>query len=321
MRLAFFGSGDFAAPCLYALARTDHDLVRVVTQPDRPAGRGGRVRMTPVKEAALALDLPVDQPETLRGDEPVERLRAARPDLAVIVAYGKKVPPAMLAAPPHGFINAHASILPKYRGAAPVPHAILEGESETGVTVFQLEEDWDSGPVYAEARTPIRGRDTAGSVLDRLAPLAADLLVQVVDAIADGSVRPQPQPHGEATRAPKFSREDGLIDWTAPADRIDRQVRAFQPWPEAFSTLPGKRGQTLRLHILGVEREPDRDPDAAAAAPGEAIVADGKAGLVVATGTGEALRLTAVKPAGKRPMTGAEFVRGHRVEPGARLGA
>jgi methionyl-tRNA formyltransferase len=320
MRIVFFGSGDFAVPCLQGLAAARHEIPLVVTQPDRPAGRGGGLRRTPVKETAEALCIPTFEPERLRDETAHDRLRGAAPALCAIVAYGKLVPGSLLSIPEHGFINAHASLLPKYRGAAPVPHAILAGETETGVTVFRLAETWDSGPVYGTVRTPIRPQDTSETVLERLSFLAADLLVRVVAEIDSGAAEPRPQAHEAATRAPKLTREAGRIDWADPAARIDRQVRAFQPWPEAYTTMPGKRGRTRRVHILGVEREPQRDPAARNAPPGTVIEADPKEGVVVAAGAGEALRLTRIKPEGRGAMSGAAFVRGNRVAPGLRLG-
>jgi methionyl-tRNA formyltransferase len=320
MRIVFFGSGAFAVPCLEALSGSGQNIALVVTQPDRRAGRGGHLRKTPVKETAEALGLPVYQPQTLREEEVRIRLEAEAPDLCTIVAYGKKVPPELLTIPPHGFLNAHASILPQYRGAAPVPHAIWHGEEQTGVTVFRLEPDWDSGPVFGYVRTPIRSNDTSESVLARLAPMAGNLLAQVAADIEAGSAQPVPQEHAEATRAPKLTREDGRIDWAQSPERIDRMVRAFQPWPEAFTTIAGKRGRRQRVQVLGVEREPARDGAASTATPGEVLVADAREGLVVSVGAGESLRLTRVKPEGKREMSGAEFVRGARLGPGDRLG-
>lgn len=320
MRVVFLGSDSFAVPTLATLVGSEVDVSLVITQPDRPAGRGSKIRQTPVKEAAVEMGIPVYQPPGLKDREVNACLEKEKPDLCVIVAYGHKVPPGMLDIPRYGFINAHASILPKYRGAAPVPHAILNGESETGVTVFQLAEEWDDGPVYGTVTTPIRSTDTSASLLNRMSVLAGELVLRVVRDIASGKAAPVPQEHAGATRAPKMTREDGLVDWSSPSDDIDRLVRAFQPWPEAFTFLPPKRGKQKRLHILTLQHEPQFDLAAHSAIPGEILAADGRLGLIVAAGDGLAVRLARVKPEGKRAMDGAEFVRGANLEKGMVLG-
>lgn len=317
MRLVFMGSGDFAVPCLAALLEVGHTIDLVVTQPDRRAGRGGAVRPTPVKVAAEELGLKCKQPTSPRDESFLGQVRVRGLDLGVVVAYGHKLPPELLRIPRLGFINAHASLLPKYRGAAPVPHAILNGESETGVTVFGLVEDWDSGPIFGVARTPIRVDDTAGSVLDRLSVLAGGLLAKVAAALAEDRVQARSQNPSEVTTAPKLHREDGRLSWSLSAYEIDCRVRAFQPWPEAFTMVPGKRGKQCRLHVLGVEKAGEKDEWVRGSeVPGAVLLADPRAGLGIRAGKGEGVRLLRVKPEGRHDMTGAEFVRGSRVKVG-----
>jgi methionyl-tRNA formyltransferase len=316
MRIVYFGSGDFAVPGLVALVSSGFEVVTVVTQPDKRAGRGGNIKGTPVKAVAEELGIPVYQPVNLKTDEALKALSQLQPELSVVTAYGHKIPPEMLSVPPLGFVNAHASLLPKYRGAAPVPHAILNGEDETGVTIFKLVEEWDSGPVYGYVHTPIRKTDTSLTVLERLAAMSGEILVKIVSQIKNNSIESIPQNDGEATRAPKFKREDGRIDWSESWEAIDRKVRAFQPWPPAFTLFPGKRGKLQQVNILGVEHEHVQTDDT----PGTVILADDKIGIVIAVGGKQALRLTSIKPEGKKVMTGAEFMRGSRLTVGTVLG-
>lgn len=320
MHLIFFGSGPFAVPGLLSLVEAGHSVPIVISQPDRPAGRGGKMKATPLAETARSLGLAVFTPEGVKSPEVIEALRVEQPELCVVIAYGHKIPSELLHVPTHGFINAHASLLPKYRGAAPVPHAILNGEAETGVTIFRIEEDWDTGPVFGYVNTPIRPADTSQTVLSRLSVMSAELLVNIVSEIESGTAIPVVQNHGHATRAPKLRREDGRIDWGLKLEDIDRKVRAFQPWPEAFTTFAGKKGEPVRLQVLAVEEEPDRMEDTRNACPGTVIESNPKLGLIVAAGEGRALRLVSVKPEGKRVMTGAELLRGTNIPVGTVLG-
>ncbi len=316
MRLVFLGSDAFAVPTLEALLASDHTVARVFTQPDRPAGRGRQERVTPVKHCAQAHGLDLVQPATLKRGAATPLLEAVEPDLAVVVAYGHLIPPDMLAVPTHGCINAHASLLPKYRGAAPVPHAILAGETETGVTAFRLNERFDAGEMLGRRVVPIQPDDTSGALLDRLAPVAASLVLEVVAAIAEGRECPLPQTEAQATKAPKLKKEAGEIDWSASRAHIDRRVRSFQPWPLAYTFVPAPKGRR-RLTVLAVSL-----PDAAAnesLLPGTVVRADPKQGLIVQCGDG-ALRLDAVRPEGRSTMTGPAFVRGANLDAGTRLG-
>jgi methionyl-tRNA formyltransferase len=305
MRICFFGTPDAAVPALGAMLEAlDIEVAAVVTNPDRPAGRGHRLRPPPVKEVAQAAGVPVWQPAKPR--EALEQLRALTPDACAVVAYGALLPPDVLRAGGAGFVNLHFSLLPAWRGAAPVQHAILAGDTETGVTCFVLDEGMDTGPVLLRERTPIGARETAGELTDRLARLGAPLLVRAVRGLADGSLVPEPQDEAGASRAPKLGPDDARLDWQAPAPTVARAVRAFNPVPGAHTTF---RGDRLKVH-----RAADVD---LSGEPGEVVaLLDGLP--VVAAGEG-ALRLDEVQPAGKPRMTGAAFANGYRPV-GERLG-
>ena len=302
MRLAFMGSPDFAVPALRALHEAGHAIAAVYCQPARPAGRGQAARRCPVHVAADDLDLPVRTPPRLRRDAEAQAAFAALDlDVAVVAAYGLILPPAMLDAPRRGCFNIHASLLPRWRGAAPIQAAILAGDAETGITIMQMDPGLDTGPMLLSRSVPIEPRATTALLHDTLAPMGAALILRALSS----SHAPRPQPEAGATYAPKLSREDGRIDWSKPAASIDRQVRAFNPWPGAFSTL---RGIPLKvLEAQAVDRS---------GVPG--MVLDGA--LTVACGTG-AVRLLRVQLAGRGPLGSAAFLRGHPVPPGLTLGA
>lgn len=306
MRLCFFGSASFAVPSLRALHSAGHDIVSVFTQPDRPAGRGGHLRGTPVKDCAVELGIPVVQPEHLDA-EALTVLQQCAPEAAVIIAYGMLVPAAMLAAVPRGWLNLHPSLLPKYRGAAPVPHCILNGDAETGVTVFRLNEKFDKGDILAVEKIPLPPAITSGELLEKLSHIGADLMARVL-------ARPVweflPQSGEKSSYARKFTKDDGIIDWAEAAAVIDRKVRAYQPWPLARTCWGAKARQ---LTVTAVELT----GRAAAAAPGTVEV--GKNEILVACAD-QWLRLARVLPEGKAEMTGAEFLRGARLQSGDRLG-
>ncbi len=308
LRLAFLGTPAFAASALDRLLRSSHQVVGVVTQPDRPRGRGQKHSFSPVKALARGSQLPVLQPERLKAPEFQEAFRALDADLGVVAAYGRLIPDAVIATPRLGMINIHASILPKYRGAAPIHRAVIAGEVETGVSIMRVIRELDAGPVFAVARHPIGTDETSIDVELALAEIGAGLCVEVIDAIAAGTAVETPQDHARATYAPRLVREEGWIDWSRPASELHNRVRGLQPWPLAQSVLAGQRLLFLRS---GVAHPPRRG------APGEVIEASGD-DLLVATGDG-ALRLVELQPEGRRVMSAREFLAGRHVAPGARF--
>jgi methionyl-tRNA formyltransferase len=306
--IVFMGTPEFAVPTLEALAEAQQ-VVGVVTQPDRPAGRGRELRLSPVKQAALARDLPLFQPQTLRTPEALKQLEDWKPDVIVVAAFGQILRQNVLDLPPYGCLNVHASLLPRWRGAAPIARAILEGDTETGVTIMKMDAGLDTGPILAQREEPIHPNDTAGTLSERLARLGADLLIETLPAYLSGNLVPQPQPQKGATCAAQLRKEDGLLDWSHPAVELDRQARAFTPWPGAFTTLRGQRLKVLKATPL-----PDWQGDGP---PGTIVaLADGCA---VTTGRG-ALRLEQVQLAGKRPMDIEAFLCGQRECIGVCLG-
>jgi methionyl-tRNA formyltransferase len=313
-RIVFMGTPEFAVPALQALAR-DHQVVGVVTQPDRPAGRGRRLVAPPVKAAAQALGLEVIQPPSLRQPEAVARLRAWQPDLVVVAAFGQILRPEVLAIPPHGCLNVHASLLPRYRGAAPIPAAILAGDDRTGVTIMRMDEGLDTGPMLAQAEWPVGPQDTTASLTAVLARLGAGLLQEVLPGWLAGLIVPQPQDESQATFCRTLRKEDGLLDWTMPAAHLDRQVRACDPWPGAYTTWAGDRLKILRARPLpglpGALR-------AQYAEPGRVL--DLAPGTGVATGEG-VLELLEVQLAGKSAMDVRAFSQGRRDFVGSLLSA
>jgi methionyl-tRNA formyltransferase len=299
LSIVFAGTPEFAVPALQALLASPHRVVAVYTQPDRPAGRGRQLAASPVKKCASAAGIPIEQPVNFKEPVTRERLAGYRPDLMVVVAYGLILPQAVLGIPPQGCLNIHASLLPRWRGAAPIQRAILAGDIETGVTIMRMEAGLDTGPVLLERRISIGPRETSASLHDRLAQLGAELLPRAIAGLVSGELQPRPQSESGVTYAYKLQKEEARIDWRKSAVEIDRQVRAFNPWPVAECRLDDEQ---LRIW----EAEPTAT--ATTAAPGTVIDADA-AGIVVATGAG-ALRLLRVQAAGRKPVTGAEFARG-----------
>lgn len=309
MRLVFLGSGAFGIPTLRALAEQGHDIVAVVSQPDRPAGRGGKCRATPIRETAEHLGLPILTPEKPNTPEFAEVFRRLEPELAVVVAYGHLIKKPLLDIPRHGFVNLHASLLPAYRGAAPVPWAILKGETTSGATVFRLDERFDTGAIIAQAELPIVDDDTSASYLEKLAPIGGDLMAQTVADIQAGRVRPQIQDNALASLAPKMKKDDGIIDWTRQFAEIERLVRAFQPWPLAHTRLASAKGD-IKINILAMEPVETANSHATA---GAILAADPKTGLVIMAGDRPA-RIVRLQPEGKRPMADNEFLRGTKIQ-------
>lgn len=311
-RVIFAGTPEFAVPPLQILLRGPEEVVAVLTQPDRPAGRGRAVAESPVKRAAAAHGLPVLQPTTLRDAAVQAQLRALQPDLMVVVAYGLLLPQAVLDIPRLGAINIHASLLPRYRGAAPIQRAIEQGETETGISIMQMERGLDSGPVLWVRRLPIEERETGGSLHDKLMQLGAEALREALDRLWDGRLHPEPQDHERATYAPKLKKAEALLDWQLAAADLDRLVRAFNPYPVAETRF---RGKTLRIW----EARPIPPTGLPAALPGTIVRADA-GNLWVATGDG-ALALQKVQMPGKAPVEIGDFINGYRPEPGELLGS
>ena len=285
-------------------------MVAVYTQPDRPAGRGRQLQASPVKRLALDHGLPVLQPTSLKKDpDAVEVLRRFEADLMVVVAYGLLLPVTVLEAPRLGCVNVHASLLPRWRGAAPIARAILAGDSRTGVCIMRMEAGLDTGPVYLRRETPIAPDDTGATLHDRLAALGGEALIEALPGILDGSLHPEPQEDALATYAHKLSKDEAQIDWSAPASTIERMVRAFDPWPVAETRLDG---ETLR--IWSAEADPERTSEAP---PGQVIGAS-RDGIEVATGQG-VLRVTRLQPPGKRAMAAKDYLNARSMD-GVRLG-
>ena len=298
LRIAFAGTPAFSVPCLQAALASGAEVVGVWTQPDRPAGRGKQIVASPVKTAALASGLPVFQPDSLKSEAAREPLRALEPDLMVVVAYGLILPQAVLSIPRLGCWNVHASLLPRWRGAAPIQRAIEAGDTETGVCLMQMEKGLDTGPVLLELRTPVMPGDTGGTLHDRLSELGAQVLADGLARLREGSLpAPQPQPADGVTYAHKLEKGEAHLDWTLPAKMLADKVRAFHPWPVAEAVLAGER---LRIHAAQAL------PVATTAMPGD-IVAAGRDGIDVATGH-EVLRLTQVQRDGGRPMAAADHL-------------
>jgi len=308
LRVAYMGTPQFAVPTLQALLASRHVVCGVITQPDRPRGRGQQVSFAPVKAVALEHGLPVFQPERLRVPEVEAMLRTWAPDLGVVAAYGKIIPESLIQIPPLGMINVHASLLPRLRGAAPIHRAVIDGDTETGVTIMRIVKALDAGAMFAKVARPIGPDETSDAVERDLADLGATLLVSVVDQIAGGTSREQAQDDTLATYATRLTKEEGLIDWSLSATAIHNRVRGLYPWPHAYTYL-GDRRLILLATRSGAE--------SVKAQPGTivAIVSDG---FEVAAGQGRVI-VEQVQPEGGRSMRAREFLAGHRIQPGERF--
>ena len=311
LRIVFAGTPDFAVPPLDALHAAGHELVAAYTQPDRPAGRGQALNASPVKRRALELGLSVEQPVTLKSPEALARLRQHDADLMVVVAYGLILPQAVLDVPRLGCWNIHASLLPRWRGAAPIQRAVLAGDHTTGITIMQMDAGLDTGPMLLVRETPIGPRELGGELHDRLSRLGAEAIVAAIDAWQAGRIASRPQPADGATYAAKIRKEEARIDWTQPAAAIDRQVRAFNPWPVAETIWEGRQ---LRVWLA----EPRQQVPATVGAPPGTVLEAAGGRIVVATGEGT-LSLTRVQVAGRRAMSAGEFLNANTLA-GARLG-
>lgn len=315
LKLLLVGTGTFALPTFRVLCDGPHDVLGLVTQPDRH-GPGQHRHRHPVKEELTGRGLAVYQPADVNAAESIELLDELGADLCVVAAYGQILSPEFLQVPSLGAINLHASLLPRHRGASPIHHAILAGDAETGVSVFQIEPRVDTGPVLGSVSTPILPRETSGELEQRLSELAAELTSRVLDELVDGRIVPLHQDESQATRAPRLTKADGAIDWDCEPAEVDRQVRAMQPWPRAFTFLLSSDSPPRRLIVIEVEpgdRETAHDGD-----PGRIVIAE--AGRLVVNARGGTVRLLTVQPEGRRAMSAEEFLRGAAIAKGDRLG-
>ncbi len=315
LRVVFFGTPGFAVPTLREICAAGHDVAAAVTQPDRPRGRGQKTSPGAVKLFAQEHGLPVLQPDRLRDEGFLGAIASLAPDLGVVAAYGKILPAAVLAVPRLGLINVHASLLPRWRGASPIHRAVMAGDDETGVSIMRVVQALDAGGVFARARRPITAEETSEDVERDLAELGARLILPVIDALAAGTATETAQDASLVTYAPRLTREDGAIAWTAPAEAIHNQVRGLHPWPHAVTTLEGARVIILRtslapeLHVLPGDRD-----------AGE-IVAIERDAIVVRTGDGRPIRVLHLQAEGRRALGAREFAAGARLQPGIRFGA
>jgi methionyl-tRNA formyltransferase len=307
MRVIFMGTPAIGVPALLALLEAGHNVIAAVTQPDRPKGRGGKLAAPPVKQAAAERGIPVLQPDKVRGPAFIEAFGALKPDVAVVIAFGQILPQALLDIPKFGCINIHASLLPRYRGAAPINWAIANGDRETGLTTMRMDAGMDTGPTYLTVATPIGTEEDAEDLTRRLSLLAGPLIVETLARVKEG-LNATPQDDARATRAPLLTKEDGRIRWERPAREIVNRVRAFVPWPGSFTTYRGEPWKVVRAKV-GEARPKD--------APGTILRVDGDS-LLVAAGEGS-VRVLALQVPGKRPMPVQAFLNGHPVERGVVL--
>ena len=306
MRILFMGTPDIAADCLKALYEAGHDICAVYTRRDKPVGRKQVLTAPPVKEVALAHGTPVFQPRTLRDGGEDENIRALAPELIVVVAYGKLLPKAVLDAPRLGCVNVHGSLLPKYRGAAPIQWTVLNGDKTAGVTTMFMAEGMDTGDMLLKAETPVGEEETSGQLFDRLKDLGAQLLIETLEKLEQGALTPIPQEEAQATHAPMLSKELSLVDWTKPAQQVHDLIRGLNPWPSAVSYLDGKK---LKLHASRVRKGSGQ--------PGKAFVQEGA--LLVYCGQG-ALELTELQTENGKRMDGKSYLLGHPLEQDSHFG-
>ncbi len=303
MRIVFIGTGEIGVPTLQALQRSaEHELAAVVTKTDKPVGRDQRIESPPIKKALAGSRIPILQPARIKDQESIERLSALQPDVIVVMAYGQILPRAVLEIPRIACLNLHASLLPRWRGAAPIQAAIVSGDCETGITTMYMDEGLDTGDILLQSKIDISTADTGSSLHDRLAQVAPDAILESLRLLASGHAPRVPQDNAFATQAPKLNREDGQIDWSEPAEAIERKIRAFNPWPGAFTPISTKQDKTRNLKIFSATIV---DCDGK---PGEILRSEDE--FIIAAGKG-ALSLCEVQLEGKRTMTAGEFLRGH----------
>ncbi|WP_297890140.1 methionyl-tRNA formyltransferase [Sulfurihydrogenibium sp.] len=310
MRVLFWGTPEFAVESLKALIDSNHEVVGVITQPDKPKGRGQKVQPPPVKEEALKHGIPVFQPEKIKNNpEILDTIKKLNPDISVVVAYGKILPEEIINIPKYKTINVHASLLPKYRGAAPIQRAIMEGDEETGVCIMEIVKELDAGDVYQCRKVKINPDDDIITLHDKLAKEGADLLIEVLNKIEKGQITKTPQDHSNATYAKPIEKEEGKIDWKRPAKDIFNQIRALKVWPKAFTEFRGQQIKILDATIVNCEKKADA---------GEIIKASDKEGIIVATGDGCLLIKTLQFPNSK-PISSQDAVRGYRIKEGEKF--
>jgi methionyl-tRNA formyltransferase len=301
MRIVFIGTGEIGVPALQALLKSQHEVVGVVTQPDKPVGRAQVVEPPPIKKAVAVTKVPVSQPARIKNRQAIEEIRALKPDVIVVMAYGQILPRDVLEIPEIACLNLHASLLPRWRGAAPIQAAIVAGDRETGITVMYMDEGLDTGDILLQHTVEILAAETGGSLHRRLAQIAPEALLESLELLANGRAPRTPQDNAFATYAPKLKREDGKIDWSDAADAIERKIRAFNPWPGAFMTIKMNGTRNLKIFSADVVHVQGR--------PGEILRSQNE--LVVAAGK-SALSLRELQVEGKRRMSVADFLRGHR---------
>ena len=309
MRIVFMGTPDFSVPTLEALVASEHEVVGVVTQPDKPKGRGKEIHMSPVKECALQHNIPVYQPVRARDEAFVDEMRALNPDVMVVIACGQILPKSLLELPKYGCVNIHASLLPKYRGAAPIQWAVINGDEETGITTMMMDVEMDTGDMLEKTVVKLDPEETGGSLFDRLSLLGGDLILSTLSKLEKGEITPVPQDHEKATYVKKISKSMGDIDWTMDAVSIERLVRGLNPWPSAFTRWNGKMLKIWEAKVL---------PDPDVKLPCGSVISASDEGLKIQTGAG-VLCVTSLQLEGKKRMDTAAFLRGYQVAAGSMM--
>ena len=309
MRIVFMGTPDFSVPTLEALVASEHEVVGVVTQPDKPKGRGKEIHMSPVKECALQHNIPVYQPVRARDEAFVDEMRALNPDVMVVIAFGQILPKSLLELPKYGCVNIHASLLPKYRGAAPIQWAVINGDEETGITTMMMDVEMDTGDMLEKTVVKLDPEETGGSLFDRLSLLGGDLILSTLSKLEKGEITPVPQDHEKATYVKKISNSMGDIDWTMDAVSIERLVRGLNPWPSAFTRWNGKMLKIWEAKVL---------PDPDVKLPCGSVISASDEGLKIQTGAG-VLCVTSLQLEGKKRMDTAAFLRGYQVAAGSMM--
>ncbi|MDE6567781.1 MAG: methionyl-tRNA formyltransferase [Lachnospiraceae bacterium] len=315
MKIVFMGTPDFAVDTLKTLVESKHEVVGVITQPDKPKGRSGKLQLTPVKETALQYGIPVYQPEHARDPEFFQVLENLSPDVIVVVAFGQILPKTILQLPKYGCINVHASLLPKLRGAAPIQWSIINGDTESGVTIQQMDEGVDTGDILLMRKYTLDAKETGGSLFDRLASFGGSMVLEVLEQAEAGTLQPVPQNHEEHTRAKMLSKETGCIDFTQSALQIERLIRGLNPWPSAYTYLDDKMLKLWAAEVISAEQAAERGLDSAE--PGT-VLAVNKQDFVIQTGDG-CLAVQEVQLAGKKRMDTEAFLRGYSLKKGTKF--